>query len=275
MVTVNIHDTLDSSQLAREKFRRAEIMEMNAAAAELPAAAPSPLPAGWNMRDASAAVAQRDSEARLASAPSMTGWDGVSGSQRLEATARTIDAITSPTGAAAYLLGRGFGVREGDAAAMAVIGATAGELLSLRSGAKLSRAGSSPLIDTSHALQELTNRAVADLGAKPELARDLMSAGSYRHLVEGTSLAGASYGKAVERLTARYVKEDATLSEVLRYQSRPFVSTPDFFGYEGYNLRVLEITTPSSIPSHTLRPYGKAAEYVTHPGLPRDLRFPE
>jgi hypothetical protein len=88
-------------------------------------------------------------------------------------------------------------------------------------------------------------------------------------------LAGASYGKAVERLTARYVKEDATLSEVLRYQSRPFVSTPDFFGYEGYNLRVLEITTPSSIPSHTLRPYGKAAEYVTHPGLPRDLRFPE
>jgi hypothetical protein len=132
MVTINIRDTQDSSQLARENFRRAEFMEMNAAAAEIPVAAQSPLPPGWNMRDASAALAQREYEARLASAPNIAAWDGASSTQRLEATARTIDAIRSPMGAAGYLVGRGLGVNEGDAAVMAVIGAMAGELLSAR-----------------------------------------------------------------------------------------------------------------------------------------------
>lgn len=37
---------------------------------------------------------------------------------------------------------------------------------------------------------------------------DLMSPGSYQHLVDGINLAPASYGKAVERLTARYVQAD-------------------------------------------------------------------
>lgn len=102
-----------------------------------------------------------------------------------------------------------------------------------------------------------------------------MSPGSYKHLVEGTKLADASYGKAVERLAARYVREDEALSSVLKYQSRPFVSTPDFFGYEGYNLRMLDITTTKAIPYHSLRPYGRATEYVTHPGLPSMLEFPQ
>jgi hypothetical protein len=94
-------------------------------------------------------------------------------------------------------------------------------------------------LNTKVALQGVTNRAVADLAANRGLARDLMSPGSYRHLVEGTNLAPASYGKAVERLTARYVQADSELSQILSYQSRPFKSTPDFFGYEGYNLRTL------------------------------------
>jgi hypothetical protein len=137
MLAINIRDRNDT-QLARESFRRTEIMERNAAAAEITAAAQGPLPAGWNMRDASAALAQRDYEARLANAPSMTAWDGVSGTQRLEATARTIDAIGgNPMGAAGYLMGRGLGVKEGDAAVMAIIGSTAGELLALRPGPKL------------------------------------------------------------------------------------------------------------------------------------------
>lgn len=57
-----------------------------------------------------------------------------------------------------------------------------------------------------------------------------MSPGSYQHLLDGTNLAPASYGKAVERLTARYVQADPELSQILSHQSRPFVSTPDFFG---------------------------------------------
>ena len=101
-----------------------------------------------------------------------------------------------------------------------------------------------------------------------------MSRGSYQHLVDGTSLAPASYGKAVERLTAQYVGEDAELSQVLEWKSAPFKSTPDFFGWEGQNLKLLDITTEASQPSHLLRSYGPYTEYVTHPGLPPKLVFP-
>ena len=136
-------------------------------------------------------------------------------------------------------------------------------------------ANAESFLDTKVTLQGVVDRAVMDLQANPGLARDLMSPGSYQHLAEGTRLADASYGKAVERLTARYIQEDELLSGALQYQSRPFVSTPDFFGYEGYNLRLLEITTEKSIPSHVVRSYGSAAEYVLHPGLPKDLVFPQ
>jgi hypothetical protein len=101
-----------------------------------------------------------------------------------------------------------------------------------------------------------------------------MSPGSYTHLVEGTSLAPASYGKAVERLTARYVRADPELSQILSYQSRRFVSTPDFLGHEGYNLRALDITTEASRVSHLARPYGAYTEYAIHSGLPSNLVFP-
>src|SRR5690606_28575703 len=72
-------------------------------------------------------------------------------------------------------------------------------------------------VDTGRALQNMVNRSVAALAESPELARDLMSPGSYRHLVERTNLADASYGKAVERLTARYIGEDPSLSNILQY----------------------------------------------------------
>src|SRR5690606_6098159 len=124
------------------------------------------------------------------------------------------------------------------------------------------------------ALQGVTDRAAADLAANPALARRLMSPGSYQHLVEGTNLAPASYGKAVERLTAEYISADPALSKILSYQSRPFVSTPDFLGYEGYNLRALDITTEASSASHLARPYGTYTEIVAHPGLPSNLVFP-
>jgi hypothetical protein len=123
-------------------------------------------------------------------------------------------------------------------------------------------------------LQGVTDRAVTDLAANPSLARSLMSPGSYKHLVEGTQLAPASYGKAVERLTAQYIREDAALTSVFRYQSKPFKSTPDFLGIEGYNLRSLDITTANSIGVHAARSYGSYTEIVTHPGLPSNLVFP-
>jgi len=128
--------------------------------------------------------------------------------------------------------------------------------------------------DPKSVLQNVVNRSVADLNKNPELARDLVSAGSYRHLVEGTNLADATYGKAVERLSAFYIQEDAMLANFLQYQSRPFKSTPDFFGFQGYNLQLLDVTTTKAIPKHLLRPYGPATQYVTHPGLPENLVFP-
>ena len=124
-------------------------------------------------------------------------------------------------------------------------------------------------------LQNVTTQAVGELARNPSIARNLMSAGSYRNLVQRTSLAGASYGKAVERLAAEIVKNDSQLSSILQYQSRPFRATPDFFGYEGYNLNMIDITTAKSIPSHLKRAYGPATNYVTHPGLPQGLVFPK
>lgn len=124
------------------------------------------------------------------------------------------------------------------------------------------------------ALQGVTDRAVAELAADPSIARRLMSPGSYNHLVEGTRLAPASYGKAVERLSARIIEKDPDLSSILSYQSRPFRSTPDFIGHEGYNMRPLDITTAGSTANHAARPYGSYTEIVTHPGLPSNLVFP-
>ncbi len=145
----------------------------------------------------------------------------------------------------------------------------------IRKGTAGESVSGEPVVNTKNMLQNEVNRAVSDLQANPELARSLMSPGSYKHLVERTGLADASYGKAVERLTARNIRESADLSSMLQYKSKPFVSTPDFFGYEGYNLRLLDITTEKSIPNHNLRSYGKATEYVTHPGLPKELEFPK
>ncbi len=125
------------------------------------------------------------------------------------------------------------------------------------------------------ALQSVTDRAVMDLASDPSIARSLMSEGSYAHLSGRTNLAHASYGKAVERLAARYIDADPVLGDFLDYQSRPFKSTPDFFGYEGYNMRMLDITTSKSVGSHLGRSYGPYTDYVLHPGLPSNLVFPK
>jgi RHS repeat-associated protein len=134
--------------------------------------------------------------------------------------------------------------------------------------------------DSAEVLQRLTNNAVGDLAANPGLARDLMSASSYRHLIQGTELAGASYGKAVERLVARYVREDGMLSSILQHTGLTrgangrFVSSPDFLGKEAFNLRLLDITTQRDLAKHLRRPAGQSTTYSIHPGLPNGLVFP-
>lgn len=136
------------------------------------------------------------------------------------------------------------------------------------------RGGITAPINTREALQRVTDQVVADLAANPRLAERVLSRLEYARLAEGGRTAAAQYGNAVERLTADYIVRDPALGNILRYQSRPFRSTPDFFGFEGYNLRSLEITTARSTPAHTSRPYGAYTEIVTHPGLPPNLVFP-
>jgi hypothetical protein len=120
-------------EAAREGFRGSEIEKSNSYAQTT-----NPLPAGWNMRDASRQSFERDRQARLANSPSMTAWvPGPSVVDRLNQTAAVIDSIgRNPGGAAGYIVGRSLGMRPQDAAVMAAIGATTGELLSLRAGVR-------------------------------------------------------------------------------------------------------------------------------------------
>jgi hypothetical protein len=133
--------------------------------------------------------------------------------------------------------------------------------------------------NTKTILQELTNRAHTELQSNPGLARDLMSRGSYRHLKQGTRLAEASYGKAVERLVARYIRETPDLRTMFHYTGRTrgpggrFMSSPDFVGMEPGRTRLLDITTESALPKHMKRPLAPWTDYVTYPGK-GDVVFP-
>ncbi|WP_460501611.1 hypothetical protein, partial [Dyella jejuensis] len=135
--------------------------------------------------------------------------------------------------------------------------------------------GAGGLDQLTNSLQATTNQAVADLTANPGLAQGLMSPGSYDQLVNGTNLAPASFGKAVERLTAQYVQADPILANQFEYLSQPFVSTPDFAGTIGGNTYTFDITTDASVASHLTRPYGATTTYITYPGLPQGLVFPK
>ncbi len=93
--------------------------------------------------------------------------------------------------------------------------------------------------------------------------------------MRGTDLAPASFGKAVERLTADIVSKDPLLASQFEYLSKPFVSTPDFAGTIGGQTYTFDITTDASVASHLTRSYGPTTTYITYPGLPPGLVFPK
>lgn len=142
VVTIEPEDYQNQAfEAAREVFRRSEIEQSNSLAERA-----TSMPAGWNMLDASRALLERDGQAleldrqeRLANSPSITAWvPGASVVDRLNQTAAAIDSIgRNLGGAAGYVAGRSLGMRPQDAAAMAAIGATTGELLSMRVGTRL------------------------------------------------------------------------------------------------------------------------------------------
>jgi hypothetical protein len=140
-------------------------------------------------------------------------------------------------------------------------------------------AHASSIPDTRQLLQDLTDRAVRDIQVNPALARDLMSPGSYRHLRDDTELASASFGKAVERLTARYVRAEPLLATIVEHTGLSrgpngrFISSPDFTATEGAIKRIFDITTQGEIPKHARRYGAKAVEYLTY-ARPPGLFFP-
>ncbi|EOY5692556.1 RHS repeat-associated core domain-containing protein, partial [Salmonella enterica subsp. enterica] len=103
------------------------------------------------------------------------------------------------------------------------------------------------------ALQKLTDQAVADIIANPQLAKKLMSAGSYAHLENGGKLYAASFGKAVERRVAQLVESRPTLRKLVEHtgQSRGadgrFASSPDF---TTTSRGVFDVTTRKALQAH-------------------------
>ncbi|MCA8476282.1 type IV secretion protein Rhs, partial [Escherichia coli] len=115
-------------------------------------------------------------------------------------------------------------------------------------------------------LQKLTDKAVADIIANPRLAEDLMSAGSYAHLKNGTNLYAASFGKAVERRVAQLVSDNSRLSKLVEHTGQAkgangqFISSPDF---TTKGKGVFDVTTNKALQAHIYR-YTKAGVYTPH-----------
>lgn len=136
-----------------------------------------------------------------------------------------------------------------------------------------------PVSDTRVILQRLTERSVAELQANPALARGLMSRGSYAHLRNNTRLANASFGKAVERLVARYVREDPVLAGRIRHTGLSrgpggrFIPSPDFTADDRSGTRIFDITTPGEVPKHAKRYGNTPVEYLLY-SRPPGIQFP-
>jgi hypothetical protein len=137
----------------------------------------------------------------------------------------------------------------------------------------MTRLGGTIVVDTRATMQALVDHAYAELTANPGFARYLIGDSNYANLVNG-SMAHVNWGNAVERLVGAYIVDTPALRGVLSYQSRPFLRTMDFFGFEGYNLLLFDVTTVPSGTAHTFRSYGMYTHYIYHPGLPGTLTFP-
>jgi len=122
--------------------------------------------------------------------------------------------------------------------------------------------------DTKVLLGDVMFRARGMLQENPELMRSLMSEGSYRHILRDTKLAEASFGKAIERLTARIIKEDPQLSRVFIYTGRyrgpngRYISSPDFIGLEPSRTRLFDITTEKALKTHQGRAIAPWTDYL-------------
>ena len=132
-------------------------------------------------------------------------------------------------------------------------------------------------VDTQALLTAKVAEAEAILLANPFEAavRRILSIQQAESMVLGGRLAAASYGRAVEGVAAQLAEEDPLTNPYLVYVARThdlftgrFVTSPDFIGIEGNNLRALDVTTWSDVSSHRARGWVSAQDIVIQCGLP-------
>jgi hypothetical protein len=128
-------------------------------------------------------------------------------------------------------------------------------------------------------LQEMVDRAVEEIRNHPEIAKDLMSDGSYVHLVLRDRLFNATFGKAVERLIGRqWLPADPELRQVLEYTAEAreggkFTKSPDFTSVNpDCPPATFDITTGGEVGKHIGRGYTNP-RWITYE-VPTDVIFP-
>jgi len=118
-------------------------------------------------------------------------------------------------------------------------------------------------------LQNKVNQAIEQIKASPKLAKRLMSPGSYAHLRKGDSLYAASFGKAVERQTAKLAQADKELRSMIIHTGRArgpngrFISSPDFTPVQK-RISVFDVTTKKDLGKHTRRYGNRRVQYLLY-----------
>ena len=127
--------------------------------------------------------------------------------------------------------------------------------------------------DLGKKLQNLVDESVAEIKANPKVAQNLMSAGSYAHLKNGTSLYAASFGKAVERLTARKIGDlPVAHTGTARGPNGRFISSPDFTSTSPKCSCIYDVTTNNEKKKHDKRYGDTPVTYLLYDVIP-GLKF--
>lgn len=117
------------------------------------------------------------------------------------------------------------------------------------------------------------DQSVAEIKADPKIAQKLMTPGSYKHLKDGTSLYGASFGKAVERLTAKKIGElPVAHTGLAQGPDGRFISSPDFTSTNPKCSCVFDVTTNKDKKNHEKRYGDTPVKYLLYDVIP-DLKF--
>jgi hypothetical protein len=112
-------------------------------------------------------------------------------------------------------------------------------------------------------LQAHTDSVSAALAANPALAEQVLSDDELAHFYDPTSdTYEATWGKAVERLTARDIAANPFSDSIFQYIGGP--NEPDFVGRGGTfaENQMFDITTVQNEAAHYSRWYGQDVYYI-------------